>query len=64
VRNLLERSLWTGVQTALAIITVEGLTAFDASSLDILITAGVAAFIAALKVLSTERLGELGAYTE
>lgn len=59
MRDLLERSLWTGVQSGLGLLTIEGLTAFDASALETLAVAGVAALLSALKTLSKGRLARL-----
>lgn len=59
MRNLLERALWTGVQSGLAMLTLEGLTAFDASALETLAVAGVAMALSALKTVAVERLAAL-----
>lgn len=59
MKNLLERAIWTGVQTGLAILTVEGLTTFDASAIQLLATAGIAAGLSALKTLAVERMAAL-----
>lgn len=59
VRNLLERSLWTGVQSALALLTLEGISTFDATALETLAVAGVALGLSMLKTLAVERLAIL-----
>lgn len=59
--NLLERALWTGVQAGVALLTVEGLTSLDASAGEMLITAGIAAGISALKTLAVERSAQINA---
>lgn len=55
MRNLLERSLWTGVQTGLALVTVEGLT----GGVDARMTLTVALVASALSALKTLAVGRL-----
>jgi hypothetical protein len=57
--NLLERALWTGMQTGLAILSVEALTPMDASATQLLLTAGIATALSALKTFSQERLAQI-----
>lgn len=57
--NLIERAFWTAVQTALAIVTVDGLVGLDAGAAELLLTAGIAAVLSALKTLAVERLAVL-----
>lgn len=59
MRNLLERALWTGVQSALAILSLEALSSLDASAVEVLIASGIAAVLSALKTLAVERLAVL-----
>lgn len=59
MRNLLERALWTGVQAGLALLTVEGLGVLDATAVQQLVVAGIAAVLSALKTLAVERLAVL-----
>ena len=59
MRNLLERALWTGIQSGLAMLTLEGLSAFDASALETLAVAGVATALSAIKTIAVERLAIL-----
>lgn len=59
MRNLLERALWTGVQAGLALLTVEGLGVLDATAVQQLAVAGIAAVLSALKTLAVERLAVL-----
>lgn len=59
--NLLERAIWTGVQSGLALLTLEGLSTFDATALETLAVAGVAAALSALKTIAVERLAALKA---
>lgn len=57
--DLIERSVWTGVQTGLGILTVDSLTTFDATAVEALAVAGVAAGLSALKTFSKHRLDAL-----
>ena len=57
--NLIERAVWTGLQTGLAILSVEALTPMDASATQLLLAAGVATVLSALKTFSQERLSQL-----
>lgn len=57
--DLIERSLWTGVEAGLGLITVEALTGLNASPNQTLLVAGVAAILTMLKVLTTGRLAQL-----
>lgn len=60
IQNLLERALWTGVQSALAILTADGFGWIQAETWAMLACAGVAGALSALKTLSQERLVALG----
>ena len=59
MRNLLERALWTGVQSGIAMLTLEGLSTFDATALETLAVAGVAMALSAIKTVAVERLAVL-----
>lgn len=59
MRNLLERSLWTGIEAGLGLLSIEALTSLDASTMEVLLVAAAAMVITALKVLSTGRLSQL-----
>lgn len=59
VLNIAERALWTGVQTGLAIVTVEAITPLSASSGQVLLAAAVATTLSGLKTFSQERLAQL-----
>lgn len=59
--NLIERALWTGIQTALGLLTVEGLSQFDVTALESLQVAGVAMVLSALKTIAVERMAALKA---
>lgn len=59
MRDLLERSLWTGVEAGLAILTLDALTAFDATALEALQVAGIATVLTTIKVLAAGRLAAL-----
>lgn len=61
MRDLLERSLWTGVEAGLGVLTVEALSAFDVSTIATLQIAGAATVLTALKVLASGRLSQLNA---
>lgn len=57
--NLLERAVWTGVQSGLALVTVEGLFGSGADPVHTIVVAGVASGLSALKTFSQERLATL-----
>lgn len=59
MRNLIERAIWTGIQTGLAIVTVDGLTAADADPRATLTAAVVAAVLSAVKTMAVGRLNTL-----
>lgn len=61
MRNLLERALWTGVQSGLALLTIDALTPLNHNALEALSIAGVAAALSALKTLASDRLEDLKA---
>jgi hypothetical protein len=59
MRNLLERSIWTGIETGTALVAVSDLIGLEATPQQSLAVAGAAAVLAALKVFSTGRLAVL-----
>lgn len=59
MRNILERALWTGVQSGLAMITVDGFFGSGADPINTLAVAGVAMALSALKTMSQDRLAIL-----
>ena len=58
--NIVERALWTGIQTGTALLSADGLGWLNADPLAMLATAGVATILSALKTLAQERLKYLG----
>ncbi len=59
MRNTIERAVWTGIQSGLAVITVEGVVGGGPDLTNALMVAGVAAFLSALKTVSQDRLATL-----
>ncbi len=58
--KVVEKAIWTGVQSGLAMLTVPGLLGHDSDPKVMLITAAAAAAISAIKNLAAERQGILG----
>jgi hypothetical protein len=58
---MLERALWTGVQSGVALVTVDALVGGSADLKHALFVAGVAAGFSALKTFSKDRLDHLQA---
>ena len=56
MRNVIERAVWTGIQSGLAVVTVEGLVGAGADLQNALLVAGVATLLSALKTISQDRL--------
>lgn len=59
--NTLERALWTGAQTGVAILSADGFGWIQANPGAILATAGVASLLSAIKTMAQERLKYLEA---
>lgn len=59
--NTLERALWTGAQTGVAILSADGLGWIEASPQATLAVAGVASLLSAIKTMAHERLKYLEA---
>lgn len=57
--NLAERAIWTGIQSATALIGIDALFGGDQDPLHILAVAATAGALSALKTFSIERLEQL-----
>lgn len=60
-RDLLERSLWTGVETGLGILTADSFGWITASPAETLTVAGIATLLTSFKVFANQRLESLEA---
>ncbi len=58
--NLIERALWTGVQSGLALLSVDSLFDMGIDPFQTLAVAGVATLLSAIKTFSQGRLLALG----
>ena len=59
MRNIIERAVWTAIQSGVAVVTVEGLVGGGADLKNALLVAGIAALLSALKTISKDRLAFL-----
>lgn len=58
--RVVEKSVWTGIQTGIAFITIGGFVGDGAEPLVMLMTAGTAAVLSTIKNLARERQAILG----
>lgn len=57
--NMLERALWTGLQTGIAVLTADGLGWYSSEAWQTAAVAGIAAALSAFKTIAQERMAYL-----